>query len=80
MGQSITEFCRGLGITNDTYYRWRNDCRGLRVDLARRRKELEEENSRLGKISLQTPPIVEKAIMKESASENWLARPNVAWQ
>jgi transposase-like protein len=46
-GQSIAEVCRGLGITDQTYYRWRKEYGGLRMDPAKRLKELEQENGRL---------------------------------
>ena len=46
-GMSIEEVCRRLEITDKTYYRWRKEYGGLRVDQAKRLKELEHENSRL---------------------------------
>jgi putative transposase len=48
-GMSLVEVCRQLEITDATYYRWRKEYGGLRVDQARRLKELEQENSRLKK-------------------------------
>ena len=41
--------CRGLGITEQTYYRWRREYGGLKLDQAKRFKELEQENNRLKK-------------------------------
>ena len=46
-GMSIEEVCRRLEITDKTYYRWRKEYGGLRVDQAKRFKELEHENARL---------------------------------
>ena len=46
-GMAIEEVCRRLEITDKTYYRWRKEYGGLRVDQANRLKELEQENSRL---------------------------------
>ena len=46
-GASIAQACRKLGITDQTYYRWRREYGGLKVDQARRFKELEKQNSRL---------------------------------
>jgi transposase-like protein len=48
-GKSVAEACRGAGITDQTYYRWKKQYGGLRVDEARRMKELERENGRLRK-------------------------------
>ena len=49
-GKTAGEVCRKLGITEQTYYRWRREYGGLRVDQARRLKELERENARLKKL------------------------------
>jgi len=49
-GQNIAEICRQLSITEQTYYRWRKAYGGMRVDQAKRLKEIEQENSRLKKL------------------------------
>lgn len=68
-GQKIQDICRGLGITEQTYYRWRKEYGGLRVDQAKRLKSLERENSRLkqlvGELNL------DKAILKEALRGNF---------
>ena len=46
-GEGVKVICRSLGITEQTYYRWRKDYGGMRVSQARRLKELERENGRL---------------------------------
>ena len=46
---SLEEVLRQLGISDATYYKWRKEYGGLRVDQAKRLKELEQENSRLKK-------------------------------
>jgi len=46
-GSTVGEVSRKLGITEQTYYRWRREYGGMRVDQARRLKELEKENGRL---------------------------------
>jgi putative transposase len=46
-GRSVGEICRGLGVSEASYYRWRSEYGGLKVDQARRLKELERENARL---------------------------------
>ena len=48
-GSTVGEICRKLGISEQTYYRWRKDYGGMRVDQAKRLKELERENARLKK-------------------------------
>ena len=45
-GAKTPQACRKLGISENTYYRWRKEYGGLRVDQARRLKELERENGR----------------------------------
>jgi len=49
-GQNIAEICRQLSITEQTYYRRRKAYGGMRVDQAKRLKEIEQENSRLKKL------------------------------
>ena len=51
-GSTVGEVCRKLGISEQTYYRWRKDYGGMRVDQAKRLKELEKENARLKKLLL----------------------------
>lgn len=46
-GYTIDQICRALGITRQTFYRWRNEYGGLHVDQAKRMKKLERENARL---------------------------------
>ncbi len=48
-GKSVAESCRNAGITDQSYYRWKKQYGGLRVDEAKRMKELEKENGRLRK-------------------------------
>jgi putative transposase len=48
-GTQVTEVCRKLEIREQTYNRWRKECGGMRVDQAKRIKELEQENARLKK-------------------------------
>lgn len=60
---SIGEVCRKLGISEQTYYRWRKEYGGMRVDQAKRLKELEQENTRLKKLVADLS--LDKAILKE---------------
>ena len=68
-GQSTTEVCRKLGITEQTYYRWRKEYGSLRVDQVRRLKDLERENARLKK--LVADQALDLAILKEASSGNY---------
>ena len=68
-GQSIAEACRQLGISDQTYYKWRKEYGGLQVDQAKRFKQIEQENSRLRK--LVADPSMDNAILKEAARKNW---------
>jgi putative transposase len=68
-GQTAGEGVRRLGITEQTYYRWRKEYGGLRVDQAKRLKELEKENGRLKKLLAE--PALDNAILKEAASGNF---------
>jgi transposase-like protein len=65
-GQTTGEVARKLGITEQTYYRWRKEYGGLRVDQAKRLKELEKENARLKR--LVADQALDNAILKEVSS------------
>ncbi len=65
-GQTTGDVVRKLGITEQTYYRWRKEYGGLRVDQAKRLKELEKENTRLKKIVADQA--LDMAILKDVAS------------
>lgn len=68
-GKSITEICRQLGISDATYYKWRKVYGGLKVDQARRLKELERENARLKRAVADLT--LDKLILKEAAEGNF---------
>ena len=68
-GRSVKEVCRQLEITEQTYYRWRKEYGGLRMDQAKRLKELERENSRLER--LVADQALDNAILREAASGNF---------
>jgi putative transposase len=59
----IAEVCRKLGVSEQTYYRWRKEYGGMRVDQAKRLKELEQENARLKKLVADLS--LDNAILKE---------------
>ena len=68
-GMSIAQACRKIGITDQTYYRWRKDYGGLKTDQAKRFKELEKENARLKR--LVADQALDLSILKEVASGNF---------
>ena len=68
-GATVARVCRKIGVTEQTYYRWRSEYGGLRVDQAKRLKELEKENSRLKK--LVGEQALDLAILKEVTSGNF---------
>jgi len=68
-GSSVSEASRKLGITDQTYYRWRKEFGGMRVDQAKRLKELETENGRLKKLVADLS--LDNAILKESLRGNF---------
>jgi transposase-like protein len=49
-GKSISEVCRQIGITQQTYYRWRKEFGGMDISQAKRLKDLEKENQQLKKL------------------------------
>ena len=68
-GRSTPDVCKKLGIAVQTYYRWRKEYGGLRVDQAKRLKQLEQENSRLKKIVADLS--LDNSILKEVSSGNF---------
>ena len=67
-GLSVSQVAKKLGITDQTYYRWRKEYGGLRTNQAHRLKELEKENSRLKKLVAEQA--LDISIMKEAVSGN----------
>jgi putative transposase len=63
-GKRIGEVCRSLGISEQSYYRWRSEYGGLKLDQARRMKDLEKENGRLKKAVAELT--LDKQILKEA--------------
>jgi putative transposase len=68
-GMSIEEVMRQLGVSDATYYKWRKEYGGLRVDQAKRLKELEQENGRLRKVVADLT--IDNSILKEAARGNF---------
>ena len=65
-GTAIAQVCKDLAITEQTYYRWRKEYGGLKLDQARRLKDLEKENGRLKRLRAEAE--WDKAILTEAAS------------
>ena len=68
-GLTIGEAIRRLGVSEQTYYRWRKEYGGMRIDQAKRLKELETENARLKKIVADLS--LDNSILKETARGNF---------
>ena len=67
-GTAIGLTCKKIGVSDYTYYRWRKEYGGMRVEQAHRLKELEQENSRLKKVVADL--VLDNAILKEAARGN----------
>ena len=68
-GRSVRDVCKQLGVTDQTYYRWRKEYGGIRTDQARRLKELQRENGRLKKVVADLT--LDNVILKEAAAGNF---------
>ena len=68
-GNTIAQTSRLLGITEQTYYRWRKQYGGMQVSQAKRLKDLENENARLKKLVANLS--LDKVILKEAAKGNF---------
>lgn len=68
-GQSVSTVCKQLGVSDKTYYRWRKEYGGMKMNQAKRLKDLEEENTRLKRLLAEAE--LDKAILREAASGNF---------
>ena len=68
-GRTVAEVIRSIGVTEVTYYRWRNEYGGLKSDQVKRLKELEAENARLRRAVSDLT--LDKMILKEAAKGNF---------
>ena len=68
-GTKMPQVCRKLGITEQTYYRWRKEYGGVRTDQVKRLKEVAKENVRLKKVVADLA--LDNAILKEAAYPNF---------
>jgi putative transposase len=67
-GATVAEVCRKIEVTDQTFFRWRKEYGGMRVDQAKRLKELELKNTRLKKLVADLS--LDKDILKEAARGN----------
>jgi putative transposase len=67
-GQTVAHASKQLGVTEQTYYRWRKEYGGMRTSQVRKLKDLEKENARLKKLVADLS--LDKAILKEALSGN----------
>jgi len=68
-GKTVADAVRAIGVTEPTYYRWRTEFGGLKLNQVKRLKELERENAWLRKAVSDLT--LEKVILKEAASGKW---------
>ena len=68
-GKTTPQAAREVGITEQTYYRWRKEFGGLKLDQAKRLKELEKENGRLKRLVAELS--LEKQVLREVAQGNF---------
>ena len=68
-GETVAQACRGIGVSDHTFYRWRQQCGGLRIDQARRLREMEVENGRLRRAVADLT--LDNQILKEAARGNF---------
>ena len=68
-GEPMKVVCKKIGVTEQTYYRWRKEYGGLRLDQAKRLREMEKENARLKK--LVADQALDISILKEVSKGNF---------
>ena len=68
-GETMESICRQIGVTDQTYYRWRKEYGGIRLDQSKRLKELEKENAQLKKIVADLT--IDNSILKEVNRVNY---------
>jgi len=68
-GMTIALVCKQIGVTDQTYYKWRREYGGLKTDQAKRFKQLEQENARLKKLVADLA--LDKAMLQDVARGNF---------
>ncbi len=68
-GLSVDAVYKKIGVTSNTYYRWRKEYGGLKMDQAKRLKELDRENARLKKLLAES--LLENEVTREALRKRW---------
>lgn len=68
-GQSVAQVCQQLGVSEQTFYRWKSQYGGMKQDQLKRLKELEAENARLKKLLAES--LLENEVTKEALRKKW---------
>lgn len=68
-GKSVSQICKALQVSDNTYYRWRKEYGGIQIEQLKRLKDLEKENSRLKRAVADLT--LDKLILKEAAEGNF---------
>jgi putative transposase len=68
-GQTAPQACREAGISEQTFYRWRKEYGGLKLDQAKRLKALEQDNAQLTRLVAELS--LEQQILQDGAAGNW---------
>lgn len=68
-GRTVADISRQLGVTEQTYFRWRKEYGGLKIDQAKRLKELERENARLRRAL--SDAVIDNQILREVSQGNF---------
>jgi putative transposase len=68
-GKTVAQVCKKIGVTEQTYYRWRKEYGGMRTEQVKRLKDIEKENARLKKLVADLS--LDNEILKEVASGNF---------
>ena len=68
-GKTVAQVCKKIGVTEQTYYRWRKEYGGMRTEQVKRLKDIEKENARLKKLVANLS--LDNEILKEVASGNF---------
>ena len=68
-GELVSDICKQLEITSQTYYRWRQKYGGMSPEMGKQLKSLEKENARLKKLVAEQA--LDMEILKEAAKGNW---------
>jgi len=69
MGMPVADVIRRIGVSEQTFYRWKKEYGGLQPDQARELKQLQEENARLKRLVAELS--LDKAMLQEVASKKW---------